>query len=408
MKKNKSVYLTCYQLLQKVLLDAFNVQTMYFTPPYQDIDKIDHGIRAAVWTDYTGHDSAIYFSASPQPFRILNIKSNLGFFNILVLLGSDDKPDFISIGPFRNDKLSPNYFTQILKEAHITPSTIQKIKHVYEGMPFIQVDTVVNVTKHILSAYIPEFEEVTPELMQYAEQKREININTDLLESNLLKSSERYHELLFAFLNLLSSGDTPSVQKALQAFLQETNLGANKNMRDYKMLLQSLNHYCHITLLQTTIHPSHIIRQSFSLETKIETTTSLSKLEQMPNEICHKYCLLVKNYANPGYSKLTKDVIAYIQLHLEEELTLNHLAIHFKKNASVLSNLFSKETGVPLTKFIHQTRIREAILLFNTTTMSVSEVALAVGYQDFSYFSKVFSKNVGCSPREYKRQRMAE
>ena len=128
----------------------------------------------------------------------------------------------------------------------------------------------------------------------------------------------------------------------------------------------------------------------------------MTKLEQMTNEICHKYCLLVKNYANPDSSRLTKDVITYIQLHLDEELSLSHLATHFKKNASVLSNTFSKETGQTLTKFIHQTRIQEAIRLFNTTNLSVSEVALTVGYPDFSYFSKVFSKTVGCSPREYR------
>ena len=157
-----------------------------------------------------------------------------------------------------------------------------------------------------------------------------------------------------------------------------------------------------MALLHTDIHPLHVIKLAGSVRMKIENMTSLTKLAQTANEICHKYCLLVKNYANPDSSRLTKDVIAYIQLHLDEELSLRHLAAHFQKNASVLSNTFSKETGQTLTKFIHQTRIQEAIRLFNTTDLSVSEVAMSVGYLDFSYFSKVFSKNVGCSPREYK------
>ena len=42
----------CYELLRNVLLDAFNVPTIYFTPPYDDISKIDQGIRAAVcWNE---------------------------------------------------------------------------------------------------------------------------------------------------------------------------------------------------------------------------------------------------------------------------------------------------------------------------------------------------------------------
>lgn len=142
----------------------------------------------------------------------------------------------------------------------------------------------------------------------------------------------------------------------------------------------------------------------FSTRTKIDSLTTMAKLEQMPNEICHKYCLLVKNYANTGYSRLTKEVINYIQLHLEEELSLNYLAEQFGKNASTLSHSFSKETGISLTKYIQQTRIREAIRLFNTTDFPVSDVAIMVGYQDFSYFSKIFSSQTGMSPREYKRR----
>ena len=173
-------------------------------------------------------------------------------------------------------------------------------------------------------------------------------------------------------------------------------------MREYKWMLQSLNNFCHLELLSTNIHPYHIIKQMVSTRTKIETLTSMAKLEQMPNEICHKYCLLVKNYAHPYYSKLTKDVIDYVQLHLEENLSLASLAELFDKNASTLSHTFHKETGINLTKFIQETRIREAIRLFNTTDLSVSDVAIVVGYPDFSYFSKVFSKIMGQSPREYR------
>lgn len=393
----------CYELLQNVLLDGFNVPVIYFTPPYTDIKKIDLGIRATVWPNYNDRDTKISLSNLSSQYRILIIKSNLGFYNVLVFFDSDTKQDFISIGPFRNDELSPNYFVQILKEAHVTPTTVRGIRHIYESMPFAHVDTIVNVSKHILGTFIPEFKETTPELYQYAEQKREIEINTDLLEQNFIKSSEQYYALLFAFLKYLEQGDNSGAKKALQTFLQETKFIMNRNMQDTKLLLHALNDYCHMALLQTSIHPSHVLKQSASIGVRIENTTSLAKLEQLPNEICHKYCLLVKNYSNPDYSKLTRDVIAFVQLHYEEELSLMEISSHFNKNPSVLSNVFSKETGQPLTTFIQQTRIREAIRLFNTTTMSVSEVAMAVGYQDFSYFSKIFSKNTGHSPREYKQ-----
>lgn len=404
MEQDKSAILNCYELLKHVLLDAFKVPTILFTPPYEDITKIDQGMRAAVWTNYNDENTKIQFADSSQQYRMFIVKSNLGFYNILTIFGSGTKPDFISVGPFRDEELSPGYFTQILKESHIAPADIQEMKYIYERMPLVQLDAVVNVVKHIIGSFIAPFKDITPDLLQYSEQNRTVDINRDVLDNYSIEYAEEYQRLLFAFLGFLKSGDTTNAKKALHHFLDNTVLTGSKSMRVYKLILQTVNDFCNMALIHTTLHPVHVLRLAASISTKIENMTSMAKLEQMTNEICHKYCLLIKNYANPDSSRLTKDVIAYIQLHLEEELSLSHLAAHFKKNPSVLSNTFSKETGQTLTKFIHQCRIQEAIRLFNTTYLSVSEVAMTVGYPDFSYFSKVFSKHVGCSPREYRLQ----
>jgi len=395
---------SCYDLLKAVLQDAFNVSTLYLTPPYTDIKKIDQGIRAAVWTDYNDDNTKIRFADMERQNRLLIIRSNLGFYNVMIFWRGNETADFISVGPFRDDELSPNYFAQILKDARITPETIQRMKYVYESMPFAHVDTIVNVTRHVVGAYISEFKDLTPELIEYAEQQRPVEFHTDVIEQNFINFSEQYSEMLSTFFKHLRTGDNTRAKKALQLFLHESKLTVNRTMKNYKSLLVALNNYCHLVLLQTSIHPSHILRQAATIASRIENTTSLAKLEQMPNDICHKYCLLVKNYAHPEYSKLTKDVIAYIETHLEDEISLKELSAVFEKNPSFLSNTFSKETGQPLTKFIHQSRIQEALRLFNTSNMSISEVALTVGYQDFSYFSKTFSKYVGCSPRQYKKR----
>lgn len=394
---------TSFQLLQSVLQDAFHIPAYFFTPPYEDFNKIDRGIRAAIWTDFHVKGAGEFFPENQPAYRILIIQSNLGFYNILATFAGDSLPEFISIGPFRDNELSVGYFTRILKDSHTTPAEIQKLRHLYESMPFAQVDAVVNLTKHILESFEPAFQNVSPELMQFTDEKRTVSVNNDLLDAYSIEYSEQYRDALTAFLKHIAEGNYLLAKEALQTLVKLTQFGNHKNMKEAKAFLHTLNNCCHAALLQTSIHPLHILKQSDSLRIRIEEEISFKKLEQFPGEICRKYHLLVKNYTNPECSRLIKDVISYIQLHLEEELSLNLLADHFDKNPSVLSNAFSKDMGISLTSYIQQTRIQAAVKLFNTTDMTVSEVATAVGYQDFSYFSKLFSKHVGCSPRVYRK-----
>ena len=124
---------------------------------------------------------------------------------------------------------------------------------------------------------------------------------------------------------------------------------------------------------------------------------------QVSLEMTRKYALLAKNYTYEKYSYLIRNVVNYIDQHLVTDLSLSVLAEEFDKNPSYLSNAFKKEVGETLTSYIGKQRIQSSLRYFNTTNMSVAEVAEAVGIPDFGYFSKLFKKHVGVSPREYKK-----
>ena len=116
-----------------------------------------------------------------------------------------------------------------------------------------------------------------------------------------------------------------------------------------------------------------------------------------------KYCLLVQNYSFSEYSYLIRNTIQYIHQNLENELSLSSIAEYLGKNASFLSAQFSKETGESLTSYIHRIRIQTAIQYFNTTNLSVTEVAAKSGIYNTTYFSRMFKEQVGVTPREYKK-----
>ena len=118
----------CHQLLQNVLMEAFQTETFFFTPPYKDLGKIDRGIRKIVWPDYYNSDSRFTPSIEDNSKRFFVIRSNLGFYNIMIYLNLNTQPDFISIGPFRSEGFSTTYFMQLMKESHVSPEAFATLR----------------------------------------------------------------------------------------------------------------------------------------------------------------------------------------------------------------------------------------------------------------------------------------
>lgn len=103
--------------------------------------------------------------------------------------------------------------------------------------------------------------------------------------------------------------------------------------------------------------------------------------------------------------KTVRAVKAYIQNAFREELTLAQLAARVHLSPNYLANLFKKETGVTLNDYITEIRLAEAKrLLREEPGILVFDVAERVGYKDGKYFTKLFKREVGQNPSEYRER----
>lgn len=401
MSQNTRDIQSCFHLLQKVLLEAFQTETHYFTPPYDYFAKIDHGIRNVMWPDFIHKNDTIRPSADFPDRRFFVVRSNLDFYNIIIYLNCETEPDFYSVGPFRSEDLSPDISSKLSKDLNLSIPISNALESYYNRLPYVSLSSIMNVVKQLVIVYFPEFEQISPIYVAFEDQEHAYNIDMQTLNDYSSDYAEMYKENFLRFSDALQKGNAELAHDTLTQFIADTKLLATNDLEECRNFLGLLNGSCHCTMLNTNVHPAHVLKLYNSLCERIESLNNHEAVLNMANDICHKYCLLVKNYAFPEYSKTIRSVINYINLHLDEELSLALLSERFHKNASFLSSSFTKEVGTTITNYIHQTRINEAIRYFNTTKMSVSEVSLAVGFQDFAYFSRLFHKQVGCSPRDY-------
>ena len=143
----------CFHLLQKVLLEAFQTETLFFSPPYADFKNIDRGIRNLMWPNFLNTNPILTPSKSTPERRLFIVKSNLGFYNIIIYLNLEKTPDFISVGPFRSEEISPDIFSQLVKDQNLSPSIQASLQNYYDGLPYVSLSSISSVTKDIVSAF---------------------------------------------------------------------------------------------------------------------------------------------------------------------------------------------------------------------------------------------------------------
>ena len=98
-----------------------------------------------------------------------------------------------------------------------------------------------------------------------------------------------------------------------------------------------------------------------------------------------------------------REVKTYLEENYHQEISLNDLADIVSLNASYLSALFKKETGMTYTEYVMFCRLEKAKELLADTGKSIAEIADAVGYHDTRHFSKLFTRNIGLKPSEYRK-----
>lgn len=121
-------------------------------------------------------------------------------------------------------------------------------------------------------------------------------------------------------------------------------------------------------------------------------------------------CLYRQNRApetSLGWHDRIKGVTSYINAHPTEELTLKRLAEIGETSPSKLVRAFEKTLNTTPSKYVTTTRINLARRLLEETDDSITEIAQAAGFYDFSHFFHVFRRERGVSPSQYRRRHRA-
>jgi AraC-like DNA-binding protein len=109
------------------------------------------------------------------------------------------------------------------------------------------------------------------------------------------------------------------------------------------------------------------------------------------------------NNSHSAPSKIL-DTMSYVQLHLDENLTVAQLAKRVNQNQDYFSKQFLIHTGQRPLNYIHEKKIERAQYLIATTDKTFLEIAMDTGFSSLPHFSKIFKQIISLTPGEYRHQ----
>jgi len=175
------------------------------------------------------------------------------------------------------------------------------------------------------------------------------------------------------------------------------NLEAKRLQLFYQSFLQIVLQ----ALKEIGLSAEEIMHEHLDLKRLMNATRSIWEMQNWAIEAIEIAISSMKTLA--ANETIVEKIQRYIELHLDEELSRQYVADFVGLSPDHVVKLFKKEMGLSISDYILEKRISRAKELLLKTDMTISDVAISVGYTNFSYFSTLFRKETSMTPQEFRR-----
>ncbi|AVK49312.1 AraC family transcriptional regulator [Clostridium sp. MF28] len=150
-------------------------------------------------------------------------------------------------------------------------------------------------------------------------------------------------------------------------------------------------------ILTRYLHP--IYNKFYTL---IPTLNTIDDLQTIEIQMIDTYINLLINDVEVKDNFVINRILKHLHLNIESQISLKKLSGELNLSEGYISDCFKKHMGMTIMKYAKKIRIDRAKVLLVTTTSSILEIGLTLGFHDQSHFHKVFKSFTGVSPSEYR------
>ncbi len=136
--------------------------------------------------------------------------------------------------------------------------------------------------------------------------------------------------------------------------------------------------------------------------------------KDFPTEKCQTICkildtyirILIKEFSENSdkYNPLLKNIYAYIDEFIFNDMSVQQISESFGYSAKHIGRVFKAKTGITIHEYINDERLEKAKMLLRDTNYSITDVSSKSGFNNLTYFNRIFKKKFGLTPREFRKQ----
>lgn len=203
----------------------------------------------------------------------------------------------------------------------------------------------------------------------------------------------------------IRAGDKEGSQRLLNVLLSGLYLACGNDLAKIKQHVHSLLVLMSRAAIDGGADVNDIFRLSQSYEPEIEKLRNLEELNRWLSMVLHRFINFVFDFNDIKHHNVIYQTTAYIKENLAEKLTLEDAAEHVSLSKSYFCRILKDELGYTFTEYVNHLRVERAKLYLRDSTMSIADIAYAVGFDDQSYFTRIFKRLTNVSPGQYRKSK---
>jgi len=312
------------------------------------------------------------------------------------------------VGPYLSEHMTEGELLELCERNGITPQKQHYLSELYLAIPILEEScslfTILDVFLERLwdspAFQIVDREEASPPPLPINEGLREDGYEDALLNMRTMEQRYAYENEMIEAVTLGQIHKEGQLFAAVSGARFEKRVpDVTRNAKNYAIIMNTL---LRKAAERGGVHPVHLDRVSSDFARRIEQQSSVSESDGLMVDMFRSYCRLVRKHSMRGFTPLVQKTMLIIDSDLASELTLSSLARAQGVSPGYLATIFKRETSKTVSEYVRERRIKHAEHLLRTTDLQIQTIALHCGILDVQYFSKLFKRECGTTPKEYR------